>query len=144
MSEPVTTIKFRVPAVPVAQPRARVATVGGRAKVYEVTKHPVAAFKATVRLAFETVYQGEPLQGPLRCDISFIMPRPQAMIWKKRPMPRVPHDKKPDRDNLDKSVMDALKGLAWNDDAQVAQGFLAKWIAAGDEQPHVTIVIVKL
>jgi Holliday junction resolvase RusA-like endonuclease len=40
-------------------------------------------------------------------------------------MPRLPHTSKPDRDNLDKAVMDALKGIAWIDD--------------GDEQPHVLL-----
>jgi Holliday junction resolvase RusA-like endonuclease len=59
-------------------------------------------------------------------------------------MPRLPHDKKPDRDNLDKAFMDALKGLAWLDDAQVCQGEIRKWIASGYEQPHVTVRIETL
>lgn len=40
--------------------------------------------------------------------------------------------------------MDALKGLAWNDDAQVCQGSIEKWIAAGDEQPHAVITIEEM
>lgn len=107
--------------------------------MYEPTKHPVAAFKATVRMAFQEAYSGPPLTGPLRCDLVFVFPRPQAMIWKTREMPRAWHAKKPDRDNCDKSVMDALKGIAWIDDAQVCDGSLKKYIAAGDEQPHVVI-----
>lgn len=59
-------------------------------------------------------------------------------------MPRIPHGKKPDRDNCDKSVMDALTGLLWVDDAQVCDGRLTKWIAAGDEQPHVMIEITPI
>jgi Holliday junction resolvase RusA-like endonuclease len=54
------------------------------------------------------------------------------------------HAKKPDRDNCDKSVMDALKGIAWIDDAQVAGGEIWKYIASGDEQPHVVIRIAEL
>jgi len=137
-------IIIHVPAVPVAQPRARAAVVGGFARVYNDNKHPVTAFKATVRMALQEAYQGEPLVGPLRCDAVFVMPRPKALIWKNRPMPRAFHAKKPDRDNLDKSVMDALKGLAWIDDAQVCQGEITKWIAAGDEQPHAVITITPL
>jgi Holliday junction resolvase RusA-like endonuclease len=73
-----------------------------------------------------------------------VFPRPQALIWKKRSMPRLWHDKKPDRDNLDKAIMDSLKGLAWVDDAQVCEGEIRKFIAAGDEQPHAVITITPL
>jgi Holliday junction resolvase RusA-like endonuclease len=33
----------------------------------------------------------------------------------------MPKTKKPDIDNLTKAILDALNGIAWNDDAQVAQ-----------------------
>lgn len=147
-------IQIRVPAIPVAQPRARASTFGGHIKMHTPTSikqadgsrkaHPIVAFKATVRMAFEREYQGAPFAGPLRCDLVFVLPRPKNLIWKTRPMPRAFHASKPDRDNLDKAVMDALKGLAWNDDAQVCQGAIEKWIAAGDEQPHVVIRICEL
>jgi Holliday junction resolvase RusA-like endonuclease len=133
-----------VPAIPIAQPRARAVAFGGHARVYSPSNHPVTSFKATVRMAFQQAYTGAPLAGPLRCDLVFVMPRPQSMIWKKREMPRAYHAKKPDRDNLDKSVMDSLKGIAWIDDSQVCQGSIEKWIAAGDEQPHVQIRISAL
>jgi len=146
-----TAIEFTVPAVPVAQPRAKASTFGGNVQIYTPTSvkqsdgsrkaHPIVAFKATVRMAFQQNYDGPPLEGPLRCDLTFVMPRPQSMLWKSKPMPRVPHAKKPDRDNLDKAFMDALKNLAWIDDAQVCQGNIEKWIAAGDEQPHVAVSI---
>lgn len=137
-------IKVIVPAVPIAQPRARASTFGGHVRIYTPTKHPVTAFKATVRMAFQQAYQGPPLTGPLRCSLTFVFPRPQAMIWKKREMPRVWHPKKPDRDNCDKAVMDALKGIAWIDDAQVCAGEILKFIASGDEQPHVVITLEEL
>lgn len=137
-------IKIIVPAVPVAQPRARASSWGGKVRMYEPKKHPVTAFKATVRMAFQQAYHGPPLTGPLRCSITFVFPRPQNMVWKKRPMPRCWHGKKPDRDNCDKSVMDALKGIAWIDDAQVCDGRIQKLIAAGDEPPHVVIELEEL
>ena len=141
-------IEITVPSVPVAMPRQRFRTVNtaNRSFVqnYTPVKHPVQDFKATIRLAFAAAYQGSPLSGPLRCDLVFVMPRPQSMVWKTRKMPRDFHAKKPDRDNLDKAVMDALKGLAWNDDAQICQGSIEKWIAGGDEQPHVSIRIREL
>lgn len=137
-------IIIRVPAVPVAQPRARAAVIAGQARIYNPSKHPVTAFKATVRHAFHDAYKGSPLTGPLRCDCLFVMPRPKSLIWKTRAMPRLPHAIKPDRDNLDKAVMDALKGIAWIDDSQVSQGWIEKCIAAGDEQPHAVIMIAQV
>jgi Holliday junction resolvase RusA-like endonuclease len=147
-------ITITVPAIPIAQPRVKASAFGGHVKIYTPTSvkqadgsnkpHPIAAFKATVRMAFVDAYKGSPLTGPLRCDCLFVMPRPKNMIWKTRAMPRMPHTSKPDRDNLDKAVMDALKGLAWVDDSQVCQGTIEKCIAAGDEQPHAVITIAQV
>jgi len=139
-----TTIEFIVPAVPVAQPRARAVSFNGRARVYEPTRHPVKAFKATVAMAAQAAYQGPPLAGPLRVDLVFVFPRNKGQIWKKRPMPRIRHTKKPDRDNCDKAVMDALTGILWVDDCQACEGEIVKWIAAGDEQPHVLVRVQEL
>ena len=136
-------VSIHVPSVPVAQPRPKAASRGGRAMVYH-PKGPVDAFKASVRLAAASVYDGPPMESPLCVDILFLMPRTKSQIWKTRPMPRIRHAKKPDRDNLDKAVLDALSGLLWRDDCQVCDGRLQKWIAAGDEQPGVWIEVREL
>lgn len=140
-----TTIIFSVPSVPVAQPRQRhrAINIGSRTLTtnYTPTKDPVNAYKAAVQLAARQAYRGPPLEGPLSCSMKFIMPRPKGMLWKKKPMPRAPHAGKPDRDNLMKSTQDALNALVWRDDSQIFSGPVEKWIAAGDEQPHVEIEI---
>ena len=59
-------------------------------------------------------------------------------------MPRLPHHVKPDRDNLDKVVLDALTGLLWRDDCQVSDGRLTKMYATGNEEPHVEINVERL
>ncbi|MCI0421332.1 MAG: RusA family crossover junction endodeoxyribonuclease [Acidobacteria bacterium] len=139
-------IRFSVPAVPIAQPRQRhrVMMSGGRsfAHNFTPTKHPVQAFKATVRLALRAAYQGSPLEGPLGLSVTFLMPRPGRLRWKKRPMPRQPHATKPDLDNLMKSLKDALNGLAWLDDGQITRVEAVKVYAAGTETPGVQVVIV--
>lgn len=137
-------ISFVVPAVPVAQPRARASFRNGVGRVYTDSKSPVHAFKATVRQAFREKYSGAPLEGPVGISVVFVLPRPKRLIWKKRPMPRVRHTSKPDIDNLKKAVMDALKGLAWRDDCQVCVSRCAKSIASGDEQPSVYVEIGEL
>ena len=144
---------LNVPAVPVAQPRTKATAINGKARVYTPTTigkddnkrpHPIHVFKATVRLTASLRYQGKPLTGPLRIDCCFVFPRQQAKVWKTKPMPRYRHTTKPDRDNLDKAVLDCLKGTVFVDDAQVCEGRIEKWHAAGDEQPHCVIRISEL
>lgn len=143
-----TVVEFNVPAIPVAQPRQRHRVIHANGKSfahnYTPTKDPVNAFKAAVQLAASQAYSGPPLVGPLRVTIVFVMPRPKAMVWKRRPMPRVFDTRKPDRDNLMKSFQDALNGLLWVDDSQICDGAVAKFVAAGDEQPHVQVAIWRI
>jgi Holliday junction resolvase RusA-like endonuclease len=103
--------------------------------------HPIVAFKATVRMAFERKFSGSPFTAPIRVDCCFVMPRPQKLMRKSDPSGRIPHAQKPDRDNLDKAVLDALKGLAWIDDCQASAGFIEKWWTAKDEAAHVVVCI---
>ena len=144
-------IHLRIPSVPVAQPRIKARAFGGRAQIYTPSTiktpeggkrpHPIHAFKATVKMVASERYTDAPLRGPVRVDIICVFPRQAEKIWKSKPMPRYPHTAKPDRDNLDKAVLDALKGIVLSDDAQVCDGRIQKFYAAGDEQPHVDITI---
>lgn len=136
-------IEFTVPAIPVAQPRPKATTIGGQARMYEAAKsHPVHAFKASVRLAYAEASKGEPPAiGSVSMCLRFLLPRPQSMRWKKRPMPRAWAPKKPDVDNLLKSVCDALSGLAFLDDSQICLCIVEKLICSGDEQPHVRVTL---
>lgn len=162
-----TVIEFLVPAVPVAQPRPR-ATQGfnGHARIHEVTDivnidadgkkvrkpHPIAAFKATVRLAAAEAYRDQPpLDCPLVVDLVFVFPRVKPGWLKKTSSwfsmwqqgERIPQsNKKNDLDNLIKSTFDALTGTVWVDDGLIYACHVEKWIAAADEQPHVEVRIV--
>ena len=134
---------FTVPAVPVAQPRARAVSTGMGARVYGAKKsHPVHAFKAAVMSSFSAAWDEPPHDGPVSLSLLFVMPRPSAKVWKTKPMPREAYiAKKNDWDNLGKSVCDALNKLAWVDDGLIWKAEVERVIAAGDEQPHVEVVI---
>lgn len=146
-------IRFTVPAVPIAQPRPRaVMGQGGHARVHEVTHiknnatgqrkpHPIAAFKATARLSAQNAYKGPPISGPVVLRLLFLMPRPGRLRWKSRPMPRIWHTTKPDLDNLEKAIKDALSGLVWIDDCQVCEVRKQKLYCRGDEQPGLLVEI---
>ena len=47
--------------------------------------------------------------------------------------------KKPDIDNVTKSVLDALNGVAYKDDTQVAEVSVRKWWTAGSDRIDVRI-----
>ena len=154
VSKPPVRIMFIVPAVPVAQPRPRAVMAGKHARVHELTHtkgrdgisrpHPISAFKATVAAEFQSAYHGPPLAGPIVLRITFVMPRPSSKIWKAKPMPREPYTvHKNDWDNLGKAVCDALNKIAWRDDGQIYKATVERWVASGDEQPHVAVEIVE-
>ena len=140
-------IAFTVPSVPVAQPRQRhcVGVMGGRARAmnYLPNRHPVHAFKASVRHELCRVFTEAPLKGLLVVYITFVMPRPASMVWKCKPMPRVPCGTGPDLDNMAKSTLDAMNELAYDDDRQISSLCLHKAVASGYEQAHVLIKIME-
>jgi Holliday junction resolvase RusA-like endonuclease len=86
-------------------------------------------------------WSGKPLEGCIELTVIFVLPRPQIKIWKRKPMPRERHGRKPDIDNLLKSLKDALTGLLWRDDRQISDVHAHKRMAAGNEAPHVDVVV---
>lgn len=150
-----TTIRFTVPCVPVAQPRQRTTVRNGFAANYTPTDHPVNAYKAAVKAAAQEAYSGPPLRGPLWLSAVFVLPRVKPEWVKKHTSPhwfaewkagrRVPAaSNRNDRDNLLKSTQDAMNKLTYADDGLIVDGPVAKWIAAANEQPHVEIEIQEL
>lgn len=142
-----------VPCIPAGQPRARAGVVNGRARVFNPSTvktalgrkpHPAVEFKHSVRMAVSEATSRRLLDGPLRVDLEFVFPRPASITKKTRPNPSIPHTKKPDRDNLDKAVLDSLTGLLWNDDCQVCDGRIRKRIAAAGEEPGVRIAVTEI
>lgn len=80
-------------------------------------------WKAAVRRAAHPHRPAEPLAGPLRVELDFLMPRPKYMDARRYDGRPELHGVKPDADNLAKAVLDALgddKGW-WGDDAQVCE-----------------------
>ena len=85
-----------------------------------------------------------PLNGPIRVDSTFKFPRPARLNTKKHPEGLIHHWTRPDRDNLDKAVLDALKGVAWIDDAQVCDGWIRKFYHEKNGGPGVIVIITPI
>lgn len=130
---------IKVYGKPIAQPRHKAASFGGKARLYLEAKHPVHGFKLELKAAAADLMEGELADCPVTMKCVFLMPRPQRMIWKKRPMPREPYTAKPDTDNLVKAVKDALTGIVYRDDSLIWREESEKLYAAGDERPQTII-----
>ena len=137
------TVTLLVEALPVAQPRPRATRRGPHIRIYN-PDNGVLAFKDAVKEQAHAEWGSTPHLGPVIVDCLFVFPRTKGQMWKRKPQTRIPHGKKPDRDNVDKAVLDALSGIIFKDDAQVFDGRIQKWIAGKDEKPHALIEITLL
>lgn len=153
-------LEITIGGTPAGRPRARSRAVYDRAKGKWVSRtyHPKTpkhqakskdakswakanAWYDAVLLAVRPHLPPEPWSGPVHVTATVYFERPQRLCRKKDPDGPVPHCAPPDRDNLDKSILDALAhaGLFHND-SQVCQGGVHKWYAAKGYGPGVRIV----
>lgn len=143
-----TRISFFAEGTPKGQPRPRafarkMPNGAVIARVYEAGT--AEAFKSAIALAAREHTPFKPLDGPIALELHFVFPRPKmhfragGRLHEKAPYW---HTGKPDRDNLEKAVMDALTTLGmWRDDGQVCSGPVAKRYANEGEKPGVHVQI---
>lgn len=133
-----TELIIRVPGTPVAQPRTKAALVRGFVRVY--TPGKANSWKDTIAHFAQATVAEKGWQKPDRSiglcvDIDFHFPRPSGSGYRKSSLWKFT---KPDRDNLDKAVLD---GLTWSgiihDDAQVVDGRIRKLI---DDDWHGAVI----
>lgn len=125
-------ISFFVPGTPLAGgSKTGFRTKSGKIIMRDANKK-VEIWKSTVAYFAAEAYGGEPLSGPVRCEIVFVLKRPKnhygtgrntgilkstAPYW---------HTSKPDRTKLMRSTEDALKGILLKDDSHVCDGNVRK------------------
>jgi Holliday junction resolvase RusA-like endonuclease len=119
---------FTVPGQPIGKARARV--VLNRGKVRAFTPDKTARFENLVRCAFVAAYPNHvPLEGPVSvCVYAYFLP-PKCFKPKGKYVDTesVPHTKRPDSDNICKSIFDAGNGVIWRDDSQIYQMHVFKF-----------------
>lgn len=140
-------LSFFASGTPKGQPRVRAFVRGSHAGVYD----PGTAddWKSCVVLAAKQAIAGDAVRpvftGPLRVDLVVVFARPKSHFTSNgflKPTAPVWHTGKPDRDNLDKGILDALTQIQmWPDDAQVCAGGVTKRFAAEHEASGCQITI---
>jgi Holliday junction resolvase RusA-like endonuclease len=133
------TLRFFVPGVPVPQPRARITTRGRFAHAYVPKAHPVHAWRKKVVQAALDAADGQSFgKRSVYFCATYWFQRPKSHIRADGAV-RLAHDDaipRPDLDNLNKAVWDALTDAGiWHDDGQVMESIERKdWI--GEASPY--------
>lgn len=113
-------IAFTVPGKPVGKQRPRFSRRGTAVRTY--TPRQTAEYERLVKESYIAA-GGEKLEGTIGATICGYFEPPKATSKKQRQKMlsgEVGYTKKVDADNLAKSVLDALNGIAYDDDAQVS------------------------
>ncbi len=117
-------------------PKARARTVRKGGRTWSFTPKRVAVWEKTVKEEAAKYFE-EPLVGPIQVSLVFYMERPKSRrkdVW-------VPTT--PDLDNLEKAVLDALNGVAYEDDRfVVAKNAQKKYV--GRDEPRVCVRVTSL
>ena len=137
-------IAFAFPFEPVAKGRPRFRVCGKFVQAY--TPGKTKQFEKRIAEYYKTATGAERFEEdvPIVVSINFGMKIPVSLTKKaKQEMleGKRQHNVKPDLDNLAKSVLDALNGIAWHDDAQIVELHLGKTYV---QSPHIFIQIHKL
>jgi len=138
---PAGPVRFTVPGLPVPKARARVTRSG-----FAYTPKATVNAEAAVRYAYLGAVPGRPpipAGVPIRLEIMAHFPVPASAPKAVRAAvyagAAIPMSVRPDIDNLVKTVLDALNGLAWADDGQVAQITARKFRTTGRARLHVSV-----
>ncbi len=91
------------------------------------------------RTALETMGERLPSRGPIRLMCEFQLPYPVSSI-RKYQMGWWPHIKQPDVDKLLRMLFDALTGIVWADDSQIAFVNCNK-VYAWNDRPGAHIIV---
>ena len=133
-------IAFTIPGITVAKGRARTLKSG---RSYTPAK--TANYAARVAQIGKLAMGDAPLlDGPLSLSIVVHLPIPAS--WSKAKQASALKGtvwpvSRPDLDNYEKGIMDALNGIVWNDDSQIVQ--LASTKVYSDE-PRAVVRVVQL
>ena len=134
-------IKFTVPGAPAGKGRPRFARRGTFVSVY--TPEKTVDYENLVKFhARKAMYEKTIMTGPVEMRLLIYMQIPVSWSLKKRiaacsgeTLPTI----KPDADNVFKLCADALNGIVYTDDKQIADAHISKRYS---DMPRVELIIV--
>ena len=139
-------IELTIPGKPVAQGRPRFYRRG----TFVVATDPKASkvYKADIQYLAQKHKEDNNisglLDGPLGLDVMAYFPCPKSRWRKTKPRTEEHHAKRPDADNVAKSIKDGLTGVFYHDDSQISELIIRKRIAAQGEAPRIEVSLYTL
>ena len=119
--------------------------MGGR--WYTPTSGGIDAWKQAIAMTFAASSppgrvrpaEEELWRGAVRVDLAFYFERPPELCTSEIPDEPVPYLAKPDRDNLEKAVLDVLSKRLYTDDRLAYLGRVGKWYASSQGGPGLIV-----
>ena len=120
-------IEFEILGEPKGKGRPRFARVGNGVRTY--TPKETENYEAYIKVSYINSVGRKKLEGQIQAEITGIFPIPKSESKKRKAAMlagEILHTKKIDCDNLAKTVLDALNGIAYDDDKQVCRLYVEK------------------
>ena len=120
-------VRFEVAGEPKGKARPRFARIGNGVRTY--TSAETSNYEAFIKMAYLNAAGKTKLNGAICAEITGIFPIPKSESKRRRQKMlsgEIPHTKKIDCDNLAKTILDALNGIAYDDDKQVCRLLVIK------------------
>lgn len=135
--------KFEVPGKPFGKQRPKTTLRGKHACIY--TPKETVSYESHVVAMFRQKYPSvKPIEGEVKATIVAFYPIPASTSKKKKELmerymirPMV----KPDGDNIEKVIYDALNGIAYTDDSHITAMSFAKFYSS---RPRVQVTIEEI
>lgn len=131
-------LRFVIPGRVAGKGRPRATIRGGHAAVYTPAKTVNA--EAMVRsIGADAMAGGDLFDGPLHLSVVVNLERPASWSKRKRVETLIPTGK-PDLDNVAKLIGDALNGIVWRDDSQIASLHIGRrFVESGGERVEIFV-----
>jgi Holliday junction resolvase RusA-like endonuclease len=134
-----------IEGIPKAQPRVKATGRGNFIRMY--TPGTAKEWKGLITSKFRTFEKIG--SAPVEIGITFLIPRPKSHYGSRNKQPYLRsdapkyHAQKPDKDNLEKAVYDAISASGfWTDDCQVVAGGSTKTWAKDKTGAIITITLM--
>lgn len=105
---------------PITNKQNKIGLAGNTLRVFRCSS--ALAYSKTLRALAKQQWLIKPIDGPLKVEVIFHVPRPKTISIKKRKYPHC----KPDLDNLEKLLWDALEGIVFVNDSRIVTKTISK------------------
>ena len=137
------SIELSIDGLPIGKGRPKVTSRFGHAFAYTPTR--TKDYEQKIKMTYINNYTYfHRLDGPLEATINQYFPVPKGtskVKHQKMINNEIQHTKKPDIDNIIKSILDGLNGLAYEDDSQIVSLTANKYYS---DNPRVDVSIKKI